>query len=460
MSDTSATPASTGTRGLGKVMATALVVGNMIGAGIFLIPSSLAGLGAIGLLGWVVSTLGAVLLALVYVLFARKYPRDTGGPYAYVRRGFGPFLGFQTAWAYWVSAITGQAAVTVSFLAYFSFFVPQLSDHKFFGIIVGVGVLWLLTALNLRGAESGGVMQVVTTILKIIPLLLIGVVGVFSIDWANFTPFNASGDSAAGAIITATTITLFAFIGLESASVAAGKVRDPERTIPFATVVGVLFAAAIYIVACVGVLGVVSRSQLLTSTAPFADAGETLFGTWAGAFVALGAAISTFGALNGWTLMQAELPLAAAKDGLFPKPFARVNAKGVPVFGMIVSTFIASVVLLMSFSEDLVDQFTQILLMSTLATLVPYAYSAAAQLVLFFTDRAMFNGRSLVKSIVIASLAFGYSVFAIIGAGDVVIAKGFVLLLIGFPFYVFIVRGKMRAGDADPSTVVADASAG
>jgi APA family basic amino acid/polyamine antiporter len=443
----SADKGSSSAPGLGVVLATALVVGNMIGAGIFLLPGSMAELGGISLLGWLVSTAGAILLALVFVTFARAYPRDTGGPYAYVRRAFGPFLGFQTAWAYWVSVLAGQAAVTVSFLAYLAFFFPVVGDNTLVGVIAGIGVLWGLTALNLRGAQSGGIVQIVTTVLKIVPLILIGVVGLFSINSSHFTPFNESGDSAGGAIIAATTLTLFAFIGLEAASVAAGKVRDPQRTIPIATVVGVLITAVIYIIGTISVLGVVPREQLLTSTAPFADAGEAIFGSWAGGFVALGALISTFGALNGWTLLQAEVPLAAANDGLFPRSFARVNSKGVPTFGMIMSTAGATLILLMSFSDNLVDQFTQILLMATLATLVPYAYAAAAQFVLLVTDRSAFNPRTLMRSIVIAGLAFAYSIFAMIGSGDEVIAKGFLLLLVAFPVYVFIVRPQTKSDD-------------
>ena len=182
-------------RRLGLWMASALVVGNMIGSGVFLLPSSLAKYGPISLVAWVFTAAGAVLLALVFARLARAYPK-TGGPYAYARRAFGDFVGFQTAWGYWIAVWAGNAAIAVAFVGYLAHFWHALGTNKPLAAGVGLAAIWVLTAVNAYGVRQGGVVQVVTTVVKLVPLLLIAVGGLFFIKSANFGPFNASGTSA------------------------------------------------------------------------------------------------------------------------------------------------------------------------------------------------------------------------------------------------------------------------
>ncbi|MGD9796972.1 MAG: amino acid permease [Acidimicrobiia bacterium] len=437
-------------RGLGTGMATALVVGNMIGSGVFLLPSALAAYGGVSILAWGFTSAGALLLALVFARLGRAYP-VTGGPYAYARRAFGDFVGFQTAWGYWIAAWAGNAAIAVAFAGYLGHFWGRLDESNVLAAGVALAAIWVLTAVNALGIRQSGGVQVVTTVLKLVPLVAIATLGLLSFDSANFGPFNASGDSTFGALTAAGALTLWAFIGLESATIPADDVDDPERTIPRSTIGGTLVASVVYILGTVAVMGVLGSDVLAGSSAPFADAAEKMWGGWAGDAVALGAVISAFGALNGWILIQGQIPMAAARDRLFPRAFARTTANGTPAVALVVSSVLVSILLTMNYTKSLVDQFTFIILLATLTTLVPYAYSAAAELMLFVTDRHRFDGLRLGRHAAIAAAAFAYSLWAIAGSGYEVVFKGFMLLLAGIPVFILMKwqTSRIAVGAAD-----------
>jgi APA family basic amino acid/polyamine antiporter len=424
-------------------MATALVVGNMVGSGIFLLPASLSSAaGPVSIFGWVFTGVGAMLLALVFARLGAKFPR-TGGPYVYARRSFGDFIGFQTAWGYWIAAWAGNAAITVAFVGYLAVFWPALGTHNLLAAIVGIGVIWLLTFVNILGVRQGAQVQLVTTVLKFVPLVLIGVVGLFFIDTANLKPFAPHGTWSA--ISAAAPLTLWAFIGLESATVAAEEVDNPEKVIPRATIIGTAAATVVYIVTTIAVMGAVPGNELANSSSPFAAAAGAMFGGSWDKVIALVALAATFGALNGWILLQGRVPLAAAEDGVFPKQFARVHGeRRTPVFGLVVSSVLVSALMLMNYTKGLVDAFTFVILLATLTTLVPYAFSAAAQAYLYVTEPELFERKLFVRDVLVATLAFAYSVWAITGSGKDIIAKGFVLLLAGIPVYVYMGWRKRR----------------
>jgi APA family basic amino acid/polyamine antiporter len=441
-------------RSLGFWMAAALVIGNMIGSGIFLLPSALAPYGGISIVGWLFTAVGAMLLALVFARLARAYPK-TGGPYAYSRRAFGDFIGFQTAWGYWINIWVGNAAIAVAFAGYLAVFWPEVGANPLLGAIVALAAIWLLTGVNALGVRIGGWVQSVTTVVKLVPLIAIGVIGLFHINGANFQPFNASGESSFAAVTAVAALTLWAFIGLESATVPAEEVTDAEHVIPRSTIAGTIVAAAVYILGTIAVLGAIPAAQLANSTAPFSDAARIIFGGWAAPLVAVGALVSTFGCLNGWILLQGQVPLAAARDGVFPGVFGRVNDAGVPIVGLLVSSILVTILVATNYAGGLVALFTFAILLATLATLIPYAYAAMAELMLFATDRARFSMRNLTVDVIVALLAFGYALWAIAGAGADVVLKGTLLFLAGIPVYVAI---KWREGI--PATVPAPDSAG
>ena len=415
--------------------AVSLVIGNMIGSGIFLLPASLAPFGGLSLAGWLVSASGSVCLALVFARLARIRP-DAGGPYAFTRRSFGDLAGFLVAWGYWISIWAANAALAVAFVSYLDPFLPGLVRTPAAAAALAIGTVWLLTALNISGARSAGRVQLLTAALKILPLAVVGLAGLAFYTPANFSVPALDGRSVSGALMQVVTLTLWAFLGLESATVPARAVKDPDRTIPRATIAGTLLAALIYIVSTIGVMSVLPPGVLSASKAPFADAAAAIAGNGAGAAVAVGAAVSCFGALNGWILMVGQLPMAVARDGLFPRLFARTNGRGAPITGLLLGACLSSALIAMNYSQDLVALFTQIILLSTLSTLVPYVFCSLA--VFLGGPGAARRGGAAA----IAALAFLYSFVAVAGAGSEVVYLGFLLLIAGLPVYVWTARRR------------------
>jgi APA family basic amino acid/polyamine antiporter len=421
-------------------MAMALVAGNMIGSGVFMLPASLGPYGGISLVGWLFTSTGAVFLALAFARLARMI-RRTGGPYAYTQAGLGAFAGFLVAWGYWISICSGNAAIAVGMVGYLGFFWRPLATDPWLGAVAALGAVWLLTSVNVRGVREAGGVQLVTTLLKLLPLLAVGTIGLAFFQRSHFVPFNPSGRSTLSAVSATATLTLWAFLGLESATVPAGDVERPERTIPRATLVGTLLAATVYILGTVGVMGVIPPATLAVSTAPFADAASAMWGSWAAYAVAAGGAIACFGALNGWILLQGQIPMAAAMDRLLPPLFGRLSARGTPATSLVLSSLLVTLVVATNYTRGLVAEFTFIILLSTLTSLVPYACSTAVLLLLSWKDRRRLRGGRLVNALTVAGLALLYSLWAIVGSGRGTIIWGGVLLLAGVPVYAGLRRG-------------------
>lgn len=418
-------------------MSTALVVGNMIGSGIFLLPASLAAYGGISIFGWLFTATGAMLLALVFARLSGITPK-TGGPYIYIRSGFGDFAGFLVAWGYWISIFVGNAAIAVGFVGYFAFFWPALASNSLLAGTVALGSIWLLTWVNAMGVRNAGFVQLITTVLKILPLVAIATLGFIFFDIKNFAPFNVSGESSFSAITATAALTLWAFMGLESATIPADDVKNPTRTIPRATVLGTLFSAVLYILGTIVVMGIIPSTSLATSASPFADAAKSMWGSWAGYAVAAGAAISSFGALNGWVLLSGQIPLAIARDDLFPAKFGRLSKRGTPVFGLVVSSVLVTALMALNYTKNLVEQFTFIILLSTLTALLLYALSTMSELMISIKEREKFSNGKLLKTVLISLLAFLYSMWAIAGSGQEIVYWGFLLVMTGVPVYVWL----------------------
>jgi APA family basic amino acid/polyamine antiporter len=418
---------------IGLWTATSLVIGNMIASGLFMLPATLAIYGGISLTGWIISGAGALCLALVYSWLSKLQPKATGGPYAYTREGMGTFAAFLVAWGYWISVWCTNAAIAVGFVSYLTAFIPALGNNPFLSIGTGLSAIWFLTWINTKGIREAGIVQVITTILKLAPLIVITIGGLFYFNADHFIPFNLSSQSNLSAITSTTTLTLFAFLGLECATIPSGNVKNAEKTVSRATIIGTLLTTFIYIAGTVAVMGLIPPSILQDSQAPFADAAASIWGEEARYLVAGGAVISTFGALNGWILIQGQMPMAAARDHLFPRIFAKENKNGTPAIGIVISSVLISVLMSLNFTRTLADTYTFMVLLTTLTVLVPYLFS----IISFVMMASRQNNLSGFK-LFIAALAFLYSMWAIIGAGEETVYWGFVLLMAGLPFYAYI----------------------
>jgi len=440
MSDTTSaptTPAAPATndtqRSLRLPQATALIVGSIIGVGIFNLPGSLAAYGPISIFAMALTTVGALALAYMFAAMSRRLPAD-GGPYAYARAAFGNPTGFANAWSYWITAWAGNAAIVVGWVFYVQYVIEgwitaQNGDAGWLGATIGgenglmiwpvifalVG-LWIPAAINLVGVTSMGAVQLWTSVIKFVPLVLMSTIGLFAINTGNFTPMNLSGDTNATAILGAMALCLFSYLGVETASVAAAKVRDPDVNVPKSTIYGTLATAAVYLLSLVAVFGSTPSAVLGASAAPYSTAADTMTGgTWAGWVVAACVIVSGFGALNGWTMICAEMPLAAAKDGLFPTAFGKLSVRGVPAFGIISSTALASVaVVFANWGQGGYDVFNTLVYMSGITAAIPYAFSALAQIKWRIADNRPVHTPRLARDLIVAVVALVFSILFIV----------------------------------------------
>lgn len=421
---------------IGLVTATSLVIGNMIGAGIFLVPATLANYGSISILGWIFTAAGALVLAKIFSNMSKIFVNKSGGPYAYSKAGFGDFIGFLVAWGYWISIWVSNAALAIAIIGALSVFFPVLETSPILAVTISLSFIWLLTWINNRGVKSSGKIQVITTILKLLPLIFVILAGIFFFDIDNFPDFNLTGDSNWVALSSAAAITLYAFLGIESASVPAENIVTPEKTIPRATMLGTAIATCVYIFGTVVLFGILPIEILRDSPAPFAEAGKIIGGDYAGYFVAAGAAISAIGCLNGWILLSGQLPMATAKDNMFPRIFKRENKKGAPYLGVFIGSALTSILLLMNLTDGLIEQFTFILNLTVLTALIPYLFVAAAYVIVLIEKKYYIN--NFIKTFTLGTLGFSYSIWAIFGTGSETVFYGFLLLLSGIPFYVLM----------------------
>ena len=442
---------SEGQARLGLWACMALVVGNVIGVGIFTLPASLAAFGGLALAGWLLTAAGALVLALVFARLSQLVP-EAGGPYAYTRAGYGDFTGFLIAWGYWIGLWASVAALAVGLMNYLTAGARAAGvDAALTGAIAIVG-LWLMTWFNLRGVKGAGHFQTITTVLKLIPLVAIGTVGLFAANWSNFAPIvPPEYPSTFSAVAAAAALTMYSFLGIESATVMAGNVDQPSRTIPRATVIGTLVTAIVYIFSTIGVMGALPPDVLGASAAPYSDAAAMIWGPWAAFIVTIGVVIAGVGALNGFVMLQGQVPMAAAQDRLFPARFARLSRTGVPAFGCVISSLLATVVLvvyyagLSSGSKGLVDAYNSIILLATFTTLVPYAFCAMAELLLYVQDSPRFSSRRLRGAVPVAVLAFAFAFLTIVGSGGQTALYGFASLLLGVPVYVWMRNAEAPA---------------
>ena len=418
-------------RGMGELgfwAVLALCVGNMVGSGIYLLPATLAPLGWNQMAGWLVTIGAALCLALVFARLSARIPR-AGGPYAYAHEAFGPLAGFVTAWAYWVMTWVGNGAIAVAVVSNLSLVFPVIGEVSGLPALLALACVWLLTAINVLGVRLAGRVQEITTVLKLLPLvLLIGLAVWLLASGASRAP-DPGVAIGAGTIATAAGLTFWGFLGLESGTVPADKVRDPARTVPRATMIAVVLTGLIYLGISAAFALFMPVADAAQNPAPVAVFLGQYFGSGMAQIVALFAAISAFGALNGWVLVQGEMPCAMARGGVFPRWFAAETAQGTPMRGHVLSSLLLTVVTLLNFQKGMADLFSFIASVSLAAGLLAYLMSALAALRLVPGDRV------LGLAAVIAAL---FTLWAEWGLGTEALAYGAALVALGLPVYLAV----------------------
>ena len=421
---------------IGLLAATSLVVGNIIGAGIFVLPASLGKFGSISIVGWLFTATGALILAKIFSNFSKKLKGKSGGPYIYSKVVFGDFIGFLVAWGYWISCWVNNAAIAVAIVSALSFFFPELVTNPFYATLTGLSFIWFFTFTSSKGIKSSGNIQILTTIAKLIPLVLIILFGFFIFDLDIFPEFNLTDQNDFEILPVVAVMTLYAFLGLECASIPAENIKNPEKTIPKATMAGTLISTLIYILSTIVLFGIISAENLINSPAPFAEAGEIIGGKYFGFLISAGAAISAIGALNGWILITSYMPMTMANDRLFPKVFAKKNKKGFPYLSLLLGSILTSFVMTMNYTDGLVDRFEFLILLTTLSTLIPYFFVSVSY-ILFHVEKRLFKINSF-RSVILGLFGSLYSLWAIFGSGVDSIIYGTILLIVGIPIYLIL----------------------
>jgi APA family basic amino acid/polyamine antiporter len=434
---------------LGLGSSTALVVGSIIGTGVFTMPAVMAGAGTSSIITLGVIALGAVLLGQLFGQLTKRVPNVDGGLYAYSRHEFGDFAGFLTAWCYWITCWAGNAAIVSSWVLYVESLFGIENPSAWTNLGIALAGLWIPAAVNLAGVKQMAWLQNVTVVLKFLPLVFVGIVGWFFVTADNFGPFNASGGSLYDGIGIAAGVALFSFIGVECASIAAGRVKNPRRNVGRASVLGTAASGLLYIAVTAVIMGLVPHDELVNDGAPFVAGFKAMFdgAGWAGKAVALIAVVSGLGALNGWTLVTAEMPFAAARDGMFPRAFAKVDAKGTPWFGVIVSTIVASVLMAWSYSgETGLKVFTYLVYLSVVTVAIPYFFSACAQLSYLISRRRKVEGWRLARDIAISVASMLFALWVTMASGYQSVYQTMLLVLVGLPIYAFLKARRERDG--------------
>lgn len=412
-----------GKLGFGALLA--LVIGNMVGSGIYVLPAQLAPLGWNQFAGWGITIVGALALAQVFAALGRRLPL-AGGPYAYATSAFGPLAGFTTAWAYWVMSWVGNAAVAVAVVSALALIWPALGSTQGLPALLAVACVWIVTLINIRGVREAGLLQEATVVLKLLPLIALIAIALYLFATGAPRAPDPGVPFTADNIALAAGLTFWGFLGLEAATVPADKVENPQRNIARATMLGVALTGLIYFGISAAFALYMPVAEAAASPAPIASYLGRYLGGDVAIAVALFAAISAFGTLNGWVLVQAEMPWAMAKGGVFPAWFAKEGKHGTPVRSHLVSSGLLTAITLMNYQKGMTDLFGFIASVSLSAGLVAYLMAALAALKL---------ARSSLATVLAALVAVGFFFWAEYGLGTEAIGYAALLIATGLPVY-------------------------
>lgn len=407
----------------------AIVLGDMIGTGVYTLPASLARYGSVSLFAWVYTTIGALFLAFTFVYLNRQFPQ-TGGPYAFCKHAFGNATGFTVALIYWVSNLVSIAGLTVAAVGYLGFFIPALdSNQQAYDercvLISELAIVWLFAVINIIGIKLAGKIQLVLTIIKILPVLAIIIFGFTKIDLNNFHPFVASDQTYFTAFTGSAALMFWAYIGIEAATVPSES-STGTNDIFKATIWGTIITSSLYIVSSFVIMGIMPMQALSGSQHPFADIGSLLFSTKGAAIITLCAFLSGLGTVNVCTLVQGQIVFAAARDDLFPKFLSKLS-NNVPVRAQLLSALLISLLVFMTLSKQILNQIENIILLASLLTLITYAVSAMAGMKVAIntkTKKSIYN-----KTFCLTSLAMLYCIWMIMSIKPTILIIGLFIVL-------------------------------
>jgi arginine:ornithine antiporter/lysine permease len=420
----------------------ALVVGSMIGSGIFALPSQMAGSAAPGplLIGWTITGLGMLMLAFVFQTLAARKPDVDGGVYGYARAGFGDYLGFTSAWGYWISAWVGNVGYLVLLMSTLGYFFPSFEGGNTGVAIIGASVvLWIVHALTLRGVHSAAFVNTIVTIAKVVPILTFIAIaavgfksGIFTADfWGDSAGLGSTMDQVRNMML----VTVWVFIGIEGAAVyskRAAKRTDVGR----ATVIGFVGVLALLLAVNLLAYGLMARADIAGLSDPsMAALLENEVGEWGAAFISIGLVVSLLGALISWVLLCVEILRLPAMENVLPRQFAKENAHGAPTVALWLTNGCVQAMLLWTLFNE--STYTQLIYLATSLILLPYLWSALYQVKLAVTGETYGDGTGRSRDLVVGAVALAYAVWLVYAGGTDYVFVAALFYLAGTGLFVW-----------------------
>jgi len=415
---------------------TFIVAVNMMGSGIIMLPSNMARVGAISLLSWIVTAVGSMAIAYGFAQAGLFNSRE-GGLAAYAEDAYGKAGFFNVFFVYLLSLLIANTAIAISAVGYLSAFIPWLSSTPIATCIGVIIVLWLTTVANFGGPGITGRIGSVTVWGVIIPVGLISLIGWFWFSRETFdAAWNPKNLTLAQGMGSSITLTLWAFLGMESAAQNSNASENPQRDVPLACLLGTLGAAVIYILSTIVIQGIVPNAELAASTGPFGLAYEKMFNPVIGRIIMALAVIACLGSLFGWQFTLGQTSKAAADDRMLPTIFSRVNARGAPIVGLIILGIVQTALALMTISPTLNEQFGVLVNLSVVTNVVPYILALSALFVMM--RNAGVSGGKFTATAIVVSVALVYSTYAVYASGGSAVMGGILVMCIGYIIWGFI----------------------
>ncbi|WP_392486685.1 APC family permease [Haloimpatiens sp. FM7315] len=433
---------------IGLLTATMLVAGNMIGSGIFMLPASLASISGPGptIMAWVITGMGSIFVALSYANLGSKFTK-TGGPYEYPKIAFGEFVGFINAWLYWNASWIGNAAIITTVSSYTGALIPSIANSPFLSFIYTSAVLWIFTIINIVGVKEASFIQTAMTIFKIVLFVGFIIVSFFYFNPEYIAPAFPAGKGFSS-MPAAMACTLWAFTGLESATVVAGEIHNPERNVKLSTIMGIIIALVVYLCISVSAMGAMPQAELAKSSAPIVDIFSRFLGKGITKAIIVASVISVLGTTIGWIFATARVAYAAGEDGIFPAVFSKVHPKHkTPVGSLIIGSVLINILLLMNYSKSMISAFNFVMLLATLGYLPVYAFAAAADIKIMLKEKKIVSKSKMIKKSIIPVLGIIYSIWATIGSGLEVCLYGLLLMVMGIPVYFYMKKKNKEKKD-------------
>ncbi|WP_394212077.1 putrescine-ornithine antiporter [Enterovibrio calviensis] len=441
---------------MGLVGLTVLVAVNMMGSGIIMLPSSLAQVGTISLLSWAITALGAMCIAYTFAKCGAICKRS-GGMSAYSEEAHGKSSFFIASYTYYVCLVISCVAIAVSAVGYLKPFMPWLDTpmHTFFGV---VAILIVTMLANFGGPKITGQISSLTVWGIILPVLGLSVLGWWWFDPQTFiSAWNPHHDTTMHSVSSGIALTLWAFLGIESAGANSDAVENPERNVPLAVLFGTGFAAVVYILSTTVIQGIIPNAELANSTAPFGLVFSHMFNPTVGNIVTIAAVIACIGSLLGWQFTNAQVSKSAAEEGLFPKIFAKTNKAGAPIFGMFIMLVAELVLALMTISPNLVSQFNALLNLAVFVNMVPYILSMTGLEVMLRKNKV--THRQYKLGATVGTLGVVYSIYGVYACGAEAVFGGTILTLFGYIFYGFIAARDINTDESKTNVIEKEVNA-